>query len=181
MIRSIERRAADIVSLSTEGVEPLQIVAYTSGQQFTLHHDAGTLDVDERVVETVTPCRLVTFFIYLNDLPPGEGETLFPYLNNLAVRPVRGTALLFSNLLPSGGPDLLTSHQANPVHGNIWKYGVNLWIANTSMLDIVEDKPRSRSKKSNDVMVPFSKTALYHADEMLRRVYVQRLNNYQKV
>jgi len=41
--RAIEARAAEIVSLSIENVEPLQIVRYSQGQQFTLHHDAGTL------------------------------------------------------------------------------------------------------------------------------------------
>ena len=45
--RTIERRAADIVSVSVENVEPLQLVRYTEGQQFTLHHDGGTLvDLD---------------------------------------------------------------------------------------------------------------------------------------
>lgn len=41
--RRIERRAADIVSIPVENVEPLQLVRYTEGQQFTLHHDGGTL------------------------------------------------------------------------------------------------------------------------------------------
>jgi len=41
--RAIEARAAGIVSIPIENVEPLQIVRYTEGQEFTLHHDAGTL------------------------------------------------------------------------------------------------------------------------------------------
>eukprot|EP01084_Bolivina_argentea_P076170 138039_1 len=41
--RAIEGRASDIVSMSIENVEPLQVVKYTKGQEFTLHHDAGTL------------------------------------------------------------------------------------------------------------------------------------------
>eukprot|EP00484_Ammonia_sp_Unknown_P020202 CAMPEP_0197038064 /NCGR_PEP_ID=MMETSP1384-20130603/15101_1 /TAXON_ID=29189 /ORGANISM="Ammonia sp." /LENGTH=583 /DNA_ID=CAMNT_0042468457 /DNA_START=112 /DNA_END=1863 /DNA_ORIENTATION=- len=41
--RAIETRAADIVSMPVANVEPLQLVRYTDGQEFTLHHDAGTL------------------------------------------------------------------------------------------------------------------------------------------
>lgn len=47
-----------------------QIVKYTEGQQFKLHHDMGTLNADGSVV-SVDPRRIVTLFVYLNDLPKG--------------------------------------------------------------------------------------------------------------
>jgi hypothetical protein len=40
----------------------LQIVSYTQGQYFNLHHDAGTLH-DDGSVELVPPRRLATFFL----------------------------------------------------------------------------------------------------------------------
>jgi Rps23 Pro-64 3,4-dihydroxylase Tpa1-like proline 4-hydroxylase len=42
-VRAIENRAADIVGLTPQNIEPLQIVSYTDGQKFNVHHDAGTL------------------------------------------------------------------------------------------------------------------------------------------
>ena len=42
-ISVVEKKAADFVGLSVENVEPLQLVAYTKGQYFKEHHDAGTL------------------------------------------------------------------------------------------------------------------------------------------
>lgn len=47
-LRAIETRGAEQVGLSSANVEPLQVVAYRDGQQFTAHHDAGTMcDGDE--------------------------------------------------------------------------------------------------------------------------------------
>ena len=70
LVRKIEERAAKIVSLPSSNIEPLQIVSYTKGQKFDLHHDAGTLDEDSRSVEVVRPRRLLTIFAYLNSLQP---------------------------------------------------------------------------------------------------------------
>ena len=67
-VRRIEERAAKIVSLPSSNIEPLQIVSYTKGQKFDLHHDAGTLDEDTMRVEMVPPRRVLTIFAYLNTL-----------------------------------------------------------------------------------------------------------------
>ena len=42
-LRAIEARAAEIVGLPPDHVEPLQLVHYSHGQQFGLHHDLGDL------------------------------------------------------------------------------------------------------------------------------------------
>jgi len=39
----MERRVADLLGLSVEQMEPLQLVRYQPGQQFKLHHDLGTI------------------------------------------------------------------------------------------------------------------------------------------
>jgi hypothetical protein len=52
--------------LSQVNVEPLQIVSYGPGQQFTLHHDAGTLLEDGSIPAMVAPRRLVTLFVVSN-------------------------------------------------------------------------------------------------------------------
>jgi hypothetical protein len=57
-IRRIESKAAELIGMTGEFVEPLQIVSYTQGQKFELHHDAGTLG-DDGTVELVPPHRSV--------------------------------------------------------------------------------------------------------------------------
>ena len=98
-VREIEQQAAQLVGLKVENVEPLQVVSYTGDQSFGVHHDSGTLvEADgeqDTQVKLTAPYRLVTFFVYLTDMPHGGGETVFPRLigptgGPLAIRPVRG-------------------------------------------------------------------------------------------
>ena len=91
-VRAIESRLSQIVGLPSDNVEPLQIVSYTNGQHFDIHHDAGTL-FEDGTIDIVQPRRLVTIFIYLNTLPAGEGCTEFPLLNDgkgIRVQPTGG-------------------------------------------------------------------------------------------
>lgn len=164
IIRKIEQRAADLVSLSVTAVEPIQIVSYTNGQRFNLHHDAGTLNSDDNTIELVPPKRLVTFFVYLNDLPPTQGQTAFPFLD-LQCQPIRGSAILFCNLLPSGEPDYRTSHQALPVEGNLWKYGLNIWIIDESLQELAAETNTNKIKII-DMEYSYENSVFYHADRV---------------
>jgi len=129
-IRSLEHRAAEIAGLTSDCLEPLQVVAYTAGQKFDTHHDAGTL-ADDGSVELVPPRRLTTLLLYLNTLPLVQGHTEFPDLK-LSVRPERGCGVLFCNVLPDGQPDPRTIHRACPVDGNLRKYAINVWMTDSS-------------------------------------------------
>jgi len=140
-VRAIERRAADLVGLPTENVEPLQVVRYKEGQYFGLHHDCGELLDDGIVIgsESGAGSRLVTFFVYLNtvDVKNG-GTTFFPKLRSgkgLHVRPQRGSAVLWSNLLEDGEVDPRVIHEALPTKNGQRKFGMNIWISPFSMLD----------------------------------------------
>lgn len=124
--RAIEQRASELVGMSMENVEPLQIVHYTNGQHFDVHHDAGTLSEDFQVVG-VPPRRIVTLFIYLNNLPAGQGHTEFPLLG-VSVTPRKGGALLFCNVLADGEADPRLAHRACPVEGDLVKYGINVSV-----------------------------------------------------
>ncbi|ETO25077.1 hypothetical protein RFI_12067 [Reticulomyxa filosa] len=71
--------------------------------------------------------RILTFFIYLNDVEEG-GETAFPHLS-LSVKPKKGKAILWPNV-PSHDyfvRDDDTHHAAQPVLKGV-KYGTNAWI-----------------------------------------------------
>jgi hypothetical protein len=59
---SIEEKVANFVGIHSARVEPIQVVSYSEGQHFDLHHDAGTIhDTDPRsqkvAVELCTPLR----------------------------------------------------------------------------------------------------------------------------
>ena len=68
LVRAVEAFAADFVGLEVEQVEPLQVVSYRPGQEFRVHHDAGTYHEEEGTVELAPPYRFCTFFVYLNDM-----------------------------------------------------------------------------------------------------------------
>jgi prolyl 4-hydroxylase len=78
------------------------------------------------------PSRFATILFYLNDDMEG-GETTFPrWLNTetseaLKVKPEKGKAILFYNLLPDGNYDERSQHAALPVTKGD-KYLTNLWI-----------------------------------------------------
>jgi prolyl 4-hydroxylase len=75
----------------------------------------------------------MTFLLYLND-PASEGAgggTAFPKSRDppgLSIRPGKGGAAFFYNLLGDGNPDDLSLHAAEPVlEGEKWLANVWLW------------------------------------------------------
>lgn len=83
--------------------------------EYTPHHDFSmpALIKDQ-------PSRFATILFYLNDDMVG-GETAFPRWINaetseaLLVKPEKGKAILFYNLLPDGNYDERSQHAALPV------------------------------------------------------------------
>ena len=76
---------------------------------------------------------MVTCFLYLNTLPEGQGCTEFPALD-LRITPKRGCGVLFCNLLPNGEADPRTAHRACPVPNGLVKFGINVWLCDTSLM-----------------------------------------------
>ena len=85
------------------------------------HHDYIELQADRQCGP-----RMLTFFLYLNDVEEG-GATNFPLLNNgqgLAVKPKKGQAVLWPSVLNSDpkAKDYRTDHEAQDVIKGI-KFG----------------------------------------------------------
>jgi hypothetical protein len=152
LIRNIEQRASDLVDLNPLYIEPLQVVRYSDGQKFNLHHDAGTL-LDEGEVDLIYPRRLITIFIYLNTTPIDIGCTVFPCLNTLKIQPVRGTALIFCNISPDGSADKRLAHFADAVQHPHIKYGLNLWICDRPLDNEIYDIDRQITGKRKATMI----------------------------
>lgn len=145
IVRNIEERAAEAVGYPGDHCEPLQCVSYTDGQYFNLHHDMGTL-LDDGSVEAVAPRRIATLFVYLNTLPDGEGCTAFPELG-LNVTPKRGMAVVWCNVQEDLEPDPRVVHKACPVSAGLRKFGLNIWIADSSMQALAAVAPPAKKAK----------------------------------
>ena len=99
------------ILVTTKNSEDLQVVNYQLRQKYDSHHDWGVSGYNES--------RFITLLLYLTD---GEaaagGETAFPKAREGAgfkVRPTKGSAILFYNLLEDGNGDDLALHAALPV------------------------------------------------------------------
>jgi prolyl 4-hydroxylase len=130
-VSAMERKSAELLGLSVDQMEPLQLVRYQQNQFFGVHHDLGNLRPDGTVElppkQAYCRRRLATIFCYLNDVEDG-GCTYFPACNDLRVSPKRGRAVLFCNVLEDGSADPKTVHAGEPVRGKgKVKYGLNIW------------------------------------------------------
>ena len=137
LLRELQARLAALAQLPLAHVtasEDLQLVHYSPGAQFGMHHDSSAF----------LP-RLLTAFYYLNDVE-GGGETVFPAADGamspddalklaepatagtgLVVRPARGAALLWYNHDADGARDAFAVHAGCRVTAGE-KWGANHWV-----------------------------------------------------
>jgi prolyl 4-hydroxylase len=126
---------------------PPQLVRYTAGQRFNIHHDwferfqPSRDDDRDRYFN-----RLASFFVILQDNCT-EGETHFPYIKpiapqnfadketavwrehergGLAFRPIAGNALFWVNLYKNGTGDRRVMHAGLPLKDGL-KTAMNIW------------------------------------------------------
>ncbi|XP_071142096.1 prolyl 4-hydroxylase subunit alpha-3-like [Mytilus edulis] len=102
----------------------LQIVNYGIGGEYQPHFDWLDETLLSGVLHTATN-RVLTIILYLSDVEVG-GSTVFPELG-LAVSPVKGSVLIFTNLDKDEQGDKATLHAGCPVFfGSKWI--ANKWI-----------------------------------------------------
>lgn len=117
---------AGVLGVPEKYIEPLQLVRYSRGQQYTCHVDWSPKG-DPGL--WIFGQRVATALVYLNTLPEGcGGETAFEQLG-LSIAPRTGTAVLWPNVDATGRPDPAVVHEAKPVLcDNETKYAVNVWV-----------------------------------------------------
>jgi len=121
MVQGVLERLSNITNLHSNHSDYLQLLRYDEGQLYKPHHDFHHYQV-----YSSTGPRILTFYIYLKDVPEGGG-TKFTYLN-ITVTPKLGRALLWPNVLNEDPDeqDDRTSHEAlPPIKGQ--KFGATLW------------------------------------------------------
>ncbi|KAL7513319.1 hypothetical protein ACHAXN_010715 [Cyclotella atomus] len=123
-VARVLERIANTTNSTIHHSEHLQLVRYETGQFYVGHDDFIPYQLD-------LPCgaRIMTIFLYLNDVEDGGG-TRFTELD-ITVQPKRGTALLWPNVINEDPmeSETRTFHEALPVIKGV-KYGVNSWIHN---------------------------------------------------
>jgi prolyl 4-hydroxylase len=120
ILQKLQVRIAEITGFPIEHGETLQVVHYEAGEEYKPHYDYfnPSTQVGNYHIERGGQ-RIATFMIYLHTTEDG-GETIFPKAG-LKIKPVKGTAVLFYNCLPSGLEDAMTFHAGAPVlQGEKW-------------------------------------------------------------
>ena len=125
----LQKKANDILHAHEHSLaESLQVVRYKESEEYTAHHDF----VYPPTFHRHQPTRFATVLLYLNDDFEG-GESVFPRAANarfhegITIKPRRGTAVLFYNMLPDGNMDDLSQHSSQPIErGEKWL--ANLWV-----------------------------------------------------
>lgn len=120
----VNQRISDATGLSMTSAEDLQIANYGVGGQYEPHWDFAR-EGDPGQFRSEVGNRIATLLIYMSDVPLG-GYTVF-LEPKVASIPIKGSAVFWYNLYPSGKGDLRTRHAACPVLNGI-KWVSNKWI-----------------------------------------------------
>lgn len=120
-IRVMER-IENITGIPEANSENLQLLRYEKTQFYQTHNDFIPYQVERQCGP-----RILTFYMYLNDVEEGGG-TNFPHLD-LTVTPKRGRAVMWPSVLDENPnqQDSRTNHQAMKVIKGV-KYGANAWV-----------------------------------------------------
>jgi len=120
--KTILNRIETITGIPETNGEYLQLLRYEAGQFYSSHHDYLENDL-----KYPWGPRILTFYLYLNDVVRGGG-TRFTDLD-LMVTPKRGSAILWPSVLNEAPKEIdsRTNHEAIAVEEGI-KYGANAWI-----------------------------------------------------
>ncbi|GFR49100.1 hypothetical protein Agub_g10896 [Astrephomene gubernaculifera] len=138
VVKRIEERLAMWTMLPVENGEGIQVLRYQKTQKYDAHHDYFSFEgADENGGN-----RMATVLMYLS-APEEGGETVFPKvpappgqtsanfsecgMRGMAVKPVKGDAVLFWSIQPDGRFDAKSLHGSCPVIRGV-KWSATKWI-----------------------------------------------------
>ncbi|XP_077482022.1 prolyl 4-hydroxylase subunit alpha-1-like isoform X2 [Stigmatopora argus] len=142
VVDKLAKRLSDITGLDTSTAEKMQVVNYGVGGQYEPHIDFVEDDVEEPYAELGTGNRIATWLLYISDVPAG-GATVFPRVGAISL-PIKGSAVFWYNLQPSGKGDFRTQHAACPVLVG------SKWVANTWLHERGQEFRRRCGLQSTD-------------------------------
>jgi prolyl 4-hydroxylase len=115
----IDERIAAVTHYPIDHGEDLYLLNYQKTQQYKSHFDWFGSDTKENSEALQDGERVATMIIYLSQVEKG-GETWFSKID-LKVKPAKGDALLFYDVLPDNSVDHLSEHAGRPViKGEKW-------------------------------------------------------------
>lgn len=119
IIQNVTQRIVNMTGIPEPNMENFQLLKYTAGQYYLEHHDFN--------VHHIEGPRMLTFFMYLNDVESG-GETNFTKLG-ITIKPKKGRVVLWQNVLESDftTAEEWTYHESLSVNDGV-KYAANAWI-----------------------------------------------------
>jgi len=117
-------RISDIAGIPLDRAEPMNVLRYTSDQEYKPHYDT----LGEEYLEDGGQ-RIMTGLVYLNNAV--GGGTAFPKLN-MVFGSIGGRLLMFENVDKDMKPHDLSLHQGMPPHeGEKWVF--TLWFRETNL------------------------------------------------
>jgi len=127
-VHPLMQRAAMLAGMPYTHIEAVYVTRYPEGGLYNEHLDHG---------EAFAVDRLYTVLLYLNTVPDEQGgATVFPSLN-IAVQPVVGRAVTWTNKNPDGSGHRENSHTAMPVKNGGEKWVIQFWVRAYPMVDPV--------------------------------------------
>ncbi|KAF2882686.1 hypothetical protein ILUMI_23488 [Ignelater luminosus] len=126
-VAKISERISDMTGLTTRTSEPLQTSNYGVGGYFKSHWDFAHPKFFNisTLARRNNGNRIATLLFYMNEVSQG-GHTVFP-LAGVIAKPIKGSAVVWYNLYPSGDADNDTRHAACPVLTGT-KWVSNKWL-----------------------------------------------------
>jgi prolyl 4-hydroxylase len=121
-VQVMHARIEELTGIPNNHSEYWQLLKYEKTQEYMQHHD-----YIEEPFERAPGVRILTIFLYLNNVEAGGG-THFNILN-ITVTPKRGQVVIWPSVLDESPDekDSRTDHQALPIEEGI-KYGANAWV-----------------------------------------------------
>ena len=124
VIKSVAERISKWTFVPRDQAEIFYLLKYEIGQQYKPHTDWFPRTPQNDPIFASGGQRIATVISYLSEVE--GGETFFPHLN-IQVKPSKGDAILFWNVMTNGTEDPRTLHGSKPVTKGV-KWAMTRWL-----------------------------------------------------